>query len=878
MQMKNIFIAIALILLFCSIQVGAQTDSGIGISNALKRHLDTDKTNKELKKSVTLPPAPLLRGANLKSFAGSSSQKNFIVEDDKKSECSNKVARHIGFDAIGKNVTTTALKKDKILETIVIDLNNAETIYKDGIPMHCLQMLDVTVEKDKNNKKISDVFDLKVSQCSRNPKYELGRLLKVAGNIFKKDPNSKNNIKKFSFNPNEDHTYLKHTYLQGLYTSNGLLDSDGVKEINKKLAKAGCNLKKTKDSGNNIDDYINCGDNIKSSYKIKQHLAKELVDECAVAYGNSAVDSLSFFSSDEKQTKEQNIEQLNSCITKNANTEVPKSVDLQFDLDPKPKLKTQGDDFITYDKNCEQKPLKDVVNDLVISEELSDITKQYTDDYATCHDCQGVKILDDSKVEFFKKLGDPLSSACFADINGGFVDSVAKSSCGDKKLSCSTVKDIECAKELKLPEGGLIKTSDYESLISSTRDEIDLKYVMPVHKIFSVMTGEKNKNRSIDDATMAEFKSRLTAIRKCVEDPEKLKYLMVVAPQPQGKYLHEKLSSLRTLVNKLSAIKDDTTAADLKTIAGNKSILESFKSYASNSKALYKLSKEEMEKKLQGDDCSSLSFILGHPLACEISEKVLKSSGDIFQTFADTFEDGVAEKLEKHKEKVREEKSYPSSVVEQMASYIKFMEKGFTAKSQKEMVTLMALHEDISGKTKDMNLPCESYSSSLSASDITRSLGKKGSKLTNLADEKGAVASGKEDEAKERITALEEQVTQLQSQNTSLQQQLQMALSQIQGGGMAGSGMYANAMLGGFSEFTNALSQISGQTTNALMGSFQTYTQSFNKMSSDFSQQLYNMHNTSMNGMLYSQQMYMQSMQMSQPPSYGPYGGMTGII
>ena len=162
--------------------------------------------------------------------------------------------RHIGFDALGaKSIELHLYKKQKSLEAVTLDLSGTNvTDFNGGIPAPCLQMIEVSVDKDDKGKKNNEIFDLKISECSRNPSSEFGRILKMTGNLISKDPNAKNNIKKFSFNPHDKHTYLKDAHLKKLYSSNTLLESDGVDKINEILSKAECTLKMIKKTGNNL--------------------------------------------------------------------------------------------------------------------------------------------------------------------------------------------------------------------------------------------------------------------------------------------------------------------------------------------------------------------------------------------------------------------------------------------------------------------------------------------------------------------------------------------------------------------------------------------------------------------------------------------------
>lgn len=65
------------------------------------------------------------------------------------------------------------------------------------------------------------------------------------------------------------------------------------------------------------------------------------------------------------------------------------------------------------------KMLMRVVNNLLVSDGLFEISKQYSvnDDFFICHYCQGVKILPDSKVEFVREIGQSINSACYADVD-----------------------------------------------------------------------------------------------------------------------------------------------------------------------------------------------------------------------------------------------------------------------------------------------------------------------------------------------------------------------------------------------------------------------------------------------------------------------------
>ncbi len=873
MQMKNIFIAVVLVLLFCSLHVGAQDFVGVSPQVSPLKKLppreikNVESLHKRPEPKMTLSVTPV-RSAK-----------------KEKSQCGNAVPRHIGFDALGSNMELGLHKNEKKLEAVTLNFSSADSVYTDGIPLPCMQMIEVTVNKNDKNKKQSDVFDLKVAACSRNPNNEFSKITKAVGNIFKSDPNAKDNLKKFSFNPKEKNNYLQHKYLQSLYAdgTNLLEDAQGVGEVNRVLKIAGCRLKRAKAKGRSIEDYVECDD--KSERKdIENHLSKSLVDECAVSYASDAVGELSFYSSSPERTKEENVESFKECVQKHNNvSESLKLKSYPFKLDPMPKIKAQGDEFVTYDFNCNIKNVDEVVNNLLVSDGLFEISKQYSvnDDFFICHDCQGVKILPDSKVEFVREIGESINSACYADVDE-FISQV-ENKCNDvKSLSCNKVADLKCAKGLKIEEG-LLKTSNYDEFVASFRKEIISKYILPLHQATAMMVGENSQNRVLSEGAAVEFKERIKHLRKCVEDPKKIEFLKVANPQPAGSYLASQLKYLSSLLKTFAPIKEESTPEDIKRIinSGDKSPYKAFKQYASDTTKLSKLSEEEMRKDASKDNCSMLSNIANNALACELSPEALKSAGKTIDSFSEKFSQDNKNKLDIVKEQQRDKEDYPSSDVSLMSEYLTILEEGFSSKSLDKMARLLAIHEDIGeNKTKDLELDCGEYTALMQESDLRLAFGKDGAKLKSVALVDAAVAAGEEGEeaANKKIADLEDQLAQLQAQNQQLQQQLNMALAQMQGGGMAGSGAYANAMLGGFSEFANSLSAMSANTTNALIGSFGTYAQSFDKMSADFSQQMYNSHNSSMNGMLYSQQMYMQSMQMSQPQHYSPNGAYSGWI
>ncbi len=903
MQMKNIFIAIALILLFCSLHAGAQSaaydetpNSAYDLRSPKLNHIlnvnngDNENEVKDIRPQAPvkidyLPILPLTKKRPLPELKTVPVQTSLAPKTP--SECKSTVPRHIGFDAIGENIELGIHPdKSKRLQAVTIDFSTADDLLSEGIPLPCVQMMEVTVDKNDKNKKQSDIFDLKIRECSINPRTDLGRIVKAVGNVFKKDPNAKENLKKFSFNPKDDHTFLKDEHLKTLYPNGTSLNenSDGIDELNKVLGKANCKLRATKEKGSGIEDYIVC-DKVSNRLEIKNHLSKTLKDECAVGYASNAIDNLSFYSSSPLKTKEENVIALKECVKKHRNlSEELKPKEHIYELKPMPKSVAEGDDFLTYDYDCKIKASKEVTKNIVVSSSIRDISKQYSDDFFVCHDCQGVKVLSDNQIEFTKEVGEISNSACNSlDL---LADSLGeKEGCEGAKLTCNSIKDLKCAQnliELSGESSPLVNFDSYDTLVSTARDEIDKKYVLPLHQAAFLMTKEKNQNRYLNEDAAIEFKNKLDHLRLCVKQMDKSKLYKIASPQPEGTYLSTKLEYLSKLVKKFDSIKPETTPEEIKKIVvnGDKKIPEAFKQYASDSKTLSKLSKEEMSAKAKEDKCSALSNIASHELACELSPDILSSTRTEITNYVSSLEVAVSENLEALKEEERAKDTYPSSDLAVMSDYLKIIEGGFNAKSTQDMIKFMALSDDIGTKTNDLGLECDGYSSSFTGGDIAVALGLKGKRLPIASGTKGEVASDEEDLAAkdQEIEALQGQVAALQQQNAQLQQQLSMALAQMGGGGMAGSGMYANAMLQGFSQFTNALAGISANNTNALLGSFGTYAQSFNQMATDFSTQMYNMHNSSLNGMLYSQQMYMQSMQMSRSQMNSPYGAISGWI
>lgn len=859
MQMKNYFIAAVLIYLFYSISSNADAQVTAPLKLPFKKAESANKNN-----------PPKLPQVSLKS--------NPSVPIPAPGKCDKIIPKHIGFDALGVDLQMQLHKNKLELENVNISLNTGNSKYFEGIPIPCLMMIDVAVEKDRK-----EVFDLVTKECSKgNSDNRVIRLAQIIGNVFKKDKNNENSLKLFSFNPNDPHTYLKHERLAHLYkkdgTSHSLKDLSGAEKINNVIAKSGCTLRSQRGIGQSLDDYLDCSKaNISGNRSIKEHLSEELKHDCALSYKTHAVGDLSLYSSSPELTKEKNIEQFNACVEKHSQLGEDERVkDLYFALTPRARRANAGDEFMTYDAACNIEAADKITKDLKIVEVLSDVVKNYTNnDISDCHDCQGVLILPDDKIDFLVEMGETNLNACFSDVSE-YINNVQSKCDTTKTLSCSNFKSAKCILEIELDKNGKhLPINNYDALVEGYSREINRGLVSHLHQMFKAMEDPK-QNRSLDPNAMPQFHKRLNSLRKCVEGKKDLDYLALAKPQGKAKFIAENLKRLRDVVKKMDVINENTTPEELKKMAKEKNgILAAMDKYGQETKKLSKLSEEEMVKKDTGsDDCSALSAILNHPNICEISEAGLKASGKVIADILDGFGEEKADLLSQYKEKINEEKAEAhDSSMKQMLRYLEIIKNEFTSKTKKnEMVELLVLHEAIEGQTKDLQLASCEETTSLTDNDFSKTIGKKGEKIKDtdvLVAGESVIASDEED--------LRRQIEDLNNGMTSLQQQLSAALAQIQlnGGSTSGSAAYADAMLKGFSEYSRSLVDSNARAMEGQRQSFYTYTQSYDNLSANAMKTLYESNNSSLNALNYSHALYTQSLNMSRPSYYAPSGMST---
>jgi len=788
------------------------------------------------------------------------------------------IENHIGFDAIGLGFKMDLKKNGKKLEDVSITINNGKDPFNEGIPLPCVPLLEVS------NAGKGDVFDLKLNKCSEIPKTIVQKGQKILSNIFSSDPNSKSDLKFYSFNPNDKHNFLKQDNLKSLYGADGkLIANNDAKIINKLLEENGtsCVLRDVSVNSNPLNtfaNYIECSDvgegDKEKAKDVKKYLEGKLKDTCAVSYRSGAVGEIYTYSTANKGT-EANVNVLKECVKKFSNLDPSlkeHELTLKFDKNTSPELVNKDDEFKVYDSECSAVKVSSVVADLNTIVVMSDVAKYYSEDVSTCVDCQGVKLLSDKQIGFFSALSE-INDVCKTDLSD-FKNSVEKA-CGDKKLSCSKFENAECALELELDtKSNKLNLSSLSSIKDGYNQYVNREYVSKIHQIFKLMSdvGNGGQNRTLADSEIPQLVATVDKLRACVADKQKIEYLAIASPQPAGKYLYENLMELSKLVDKLKPINSTTTASGLKDLV-KKDLLKVFDTYGTKTKELTGLSEEKLiAKDFKSNDCGSLARILSNVNKCELSEQGMKASGKAIETALEDYEDDKTEILDAYKEQIAEKtEEKTDTTVKKMERYLKLLDGDFSSKTKKdEMVELLVLNDELSGKTKDLKMEDCPEGSDLDESKIASVFGKNGKKL------KDSDITGKSGIASDDELSLREEIEALKNENAVAMQNLNAALAQTQGGGSAGMNALKDAMLGGFSTYANTLAGIQQNTSDSLITGFNNfgsilqtqsreYTQALGQQNLSFYQSMYGGNNTSANALGYSQAMYNQT---SYQPAY----------
>lgn len=792
----------------------------------------------------------------------------------------DKIPQHIGFDKLGSGLSLKLKTNQKTLDEVSLNLGDQEP-FQDGIPLPCINMLDVSKVKD------SDIFDLKINKCTEIPTAFLDKIKKPFKEFISKDNNAKSDLKLYSFNPNDKETFLKHEHLKNLYgNEDNLLSSPDVEKINKLLGgnSSGCSLKpkldrlsRLKDIGRdeNYENYIDCKDIPKNN--LKNHLEKKLKDTCAVSYQTNAVGKIFAYSTSDNHTAEQNLEALKQCVIHFSDLKDLKHKELTFKLKSGPSVKRRGDEFKTYDKFCQAQPASSVIKDLKITSDMKEVSNRYSSDIASCTDCSGVDILDNSKIGFFQHLMENTNDVCKTDISN-HMGTIAKD-CENKALSCSSYQNAECALGLRLEDTDNFKLSEISTFKDQYNDEIIKKFILPLHKITASMTDTgSNQNRLLDDQGLKDYLKLVDQLRSCVENKKSIEFLTITNPQPGSKYLAAHLLELSNLVGKMKTITDKTSSIQLQQLAKT-NLLNGFNDYALKQKELYDLPEEKLiELNVGKEDCSPLARINNHEYKCEVSMQGLKKSGEEIAEAFKGYETEKTDLLERYKEKVSE-KIEASSMMQKMERYLKLLSNDIVSKKKKdEMVELLVLHDELSNNVKDKNTECEEETI-FSKNKIATAFGRNGKFLTENDIDSGIANSVI---ASDEDIELRKEIENLKMENAQMRQSLNANLSQM-GGGATNAGMTAlsDAMLSGFSTYASNLASINSNSTNTLISGFRefgsilnqqaaTYVQALTQQSANFSQSMYNNYNSPSNAMSYSQSMFNQSMFMSRPNTYSP--------
>lgn len=783
------------------------------------------------------------------------------------------VPRHIGFDAFGADLHMDLKKNEKTLEEVTLLINKGVEPFGAGIPLPCIAMLEASSEGS------NDILDLKLNKCTNVPTKWFKRAGRDVKEFFTKDPNNKSDFKFYSYNPKDSDSYLKEENLKSFFGSGGaLIQNQDTENLNAILSKnADCKLRDTFADKKILDllslkdksyaRYIYCP-NVTKEQSIENHLESTLKDNCAVSY-KSGADIFNYSTSD-KKTKEQNINDIKECVKKFSNLpDDLKEKEITLKVDVSPKIKNKNDEFKMYDKECNKKNASAVVNDLNIVLVMSDISKYYSDDISTCLNCQGVKIISDNQIGFFKDLGEDLFDVCKGEI--GAYKSKIKDKCLDKKLSCSSFENVKCALEIELDSSSnKLNLNDFSALKDGYNEEVNKKYILPIHQALNLMTDTSgNQNRSMAKEEITKLIARLDKLRSCVSDKKQIEYLYITNPQPSGRYLAENLLELGKLVDKLKNIKDPISPEKLKE-AAKKDLLSAFNTYGEKTKKLYDLSEDDYKKKeSESDSCGALSSVLSQENKCEVSEQGLKKSSNAIDKALEDYDEDKSDILEKYKTKISE-KLDDSTTVQKMDRYLKLLGGDFSTKSKKdEMVELLILNEELKGKTKGLEMQCDEETS-LDSDKIASVFGKNGKKLSEKdVSSKANAKAGDSGIAADEEVSLRQEIENLKADNATIMQNLNAALAQLQNGGASTAGMtnYADAMLSGFTTYANTLASINQNTTSTLMSGFNqfssalqaqssVYAQSLGQQSMAFNQAMYSSNNSSMNAMNYSQTLY----------------------
>lgn len=730
------------------------------------------------------------------------------VDMDNKAGCPK---RHIGFDAVAaKKLDLTPKAKDpKSLESVSFTIDNGreDMHLSKGMPVPCALILEARGVPSVNKyERKTDRFDLAIKECSKTvPQNRVERALKWFGNAFKKDANKKNEMQTFSFNVSDKNTYLKTDYLKGLY-SDGKINEKTKASFDKIFSKADlniCTLKSTvSGNGRSLDDYISCGNVV----DVKNFLSKKekLKDTCAIGQGSNAFENLFVYRTDPEYDKAGNENTIKECIKKYKDDDsVQRLPRVTLEVGGEQKVKKENDslNFKSYDRNCVVTDVAKVDKDLEVIEHITDVANYYSDDIANCENCHGAKVDESGKIELtVRSAMDAMADPCLGG-TGPYLDHLAKN-CPDGKDGLSCTKVNSCSLNLSLEgsnEVTALPLSDFDATVKVIEEGIFIKRALPIHMAITLAS---EQGRGFKDGEFQKVKENFEAMKNCVTSEKRkyFKHLSMSSPRASSKFVASSLDNIAKLVDAVDK-KFSSTTTEEKFMANAKEIKKLFDEFGKRHRELPKTEDAVNKVKLSDESCDALATLVNDPDKCKLSKEAMENTSKEIKEYRESLSEENIKKLDNAIGDISIENDTVA-----MVRYIELVkDPGFgSAKKTQNAVELLAIHDAISGATKDLEIQgCESTSeSNFSQSNLSRAMGKGDKFLAGLkpkeADEEGPSSTASE--------ATAASVEELKNVINGMQQQIAALSAQLQGNNQTQMMQYyMGAQIDAFKQYTSSL-------------------------------------------------------------------------